>query len=106
MFGGLNMGLKIITFIDCNGNIICKQKLTSLPLKEKCIIDKSIELFSDCEPCIIHRTFVMKKIFFEIDECLDKIVNEGKSEISVENISKNIMNYLDLKDTPSKICIS
>lgn len=98
--------MKTISFIDCNDNIICKEKLTSLPLKEECLISKSIELFNDCEPCIIHRTFVMKKIFFEIDEYLSNISKEKGNELNIESVQSGIINYIDLKATPSRICIS
>lgn len=100
------MGLKVVSFIDCYGNVILKEKITLLPLKEECIIDKSIELFNDCEPCIIHRTFVMKKIFFEIDEYFDKVLKEGKKEISSEYIPDEILELLDLNGKVQKVLIS
>ena len=99
------MKLKVLSFIDCNGNIILKEKVTSLPLKEECIINKSIELFNDCEPCIIHRTFVMKKIFIEIDEYFDKVLKDGRHEISSELIPDNIINVLDLRGQVQKVLI-
>jgi hypothetical protein len=100
------MGLKVITFIDSSGNVILKGKLTSLPLKEEFVINKSIELFNDCEPCIIHRTFVMKKMFLEIDEYLDKILKEGRNEIQSEHIPDNILQVLDINGQAQKIRIN
>lgn len=55
---------KIIMLFDSSGNIILKDELKSVPLKEEYIIKKSIELFNDSEPCIIHRNFVIKKNTF------------------------------------------
>ncbi len=99
------MGAKVISFIDSNRNIVLKEKITSLPLKEEYIINKSVELFNDCEPCIIHRTFVMKKIFFEIDEYFDKLLCEGKNEIAIELIPEYIIQPVDLKVQVEKILI-
>lgn len=47
-------------FIERDGEVVFKGKLLSLPFKEKAIIDKSIELFDDDEPCVIHQSFVIK----------------------------------------------
>lgn len=98
--------MKVISFIDFDGNVVLKNKLTSLPLKEESIINKSVELFRDCDPCIIHRTFVMKKLFFEIDEYFDKMVSSGQNEISVGLIPENIFQVLDLKGQVKKVLIS
>lgn len=54
-----------ISFIDRNGKLCLECKLNSLPLNEEKIIEKSIELFNDAEPCIIHRSFAIKKMLFE-----------------------------------------
>jgi hypothetical protein len=100
------MGLKVISFIDCNGNVFLKEKLTSLPIKEECIINKSIELFGDCEPCIIHRTYVMKMIYFEIDDYFEKVLKDGEREISSESIPGKIISLLELKDRLQRVYIS
>lgn len=100
------MGLKVISFVDRNGNVLLKERLTSLPLREEYIINKSIELFNDCEPCIIHRTFVMKKIFIEIDEYFDGIIREGKNEVLSEFIPESIFGVLDLKGQVRKVIIA
>jgi hypothetical protein len=100
------MGLKIILFIDCNGNIIIKEKITSMPLKEECIIKKSIEFFNDCEPCIIHRTYIMKRIYMEIDDYLNKMIAEGKKEIIAEYLPTDILRVIDIKEQPYKIIIN
>jgi len=97
--------LKIITFIDSNGDIILKEKITSLPLKEECIINKSIELFNDNEPCIIHRTFIMKKIYFEIEQFFDRVLNDGNFEILVDLLPDNVIGVLDLNYHVKKVVI-
>lgn len=97
--------MKIITFIDSNGDIILKEKITSLPLKEECIINKSIELFNDNEPCIIHRTFIMKKIYFEIEQFFDRVLNDGNFEILVDLLPDNVIGVLDLNYHVKKVVI-
>jgi hypothetical protein len=36
-------------------------KFIDLPIKEQYIINKSIELFDDEDPCIIHQSYVIKE---------------------------------------------
>lgn len=99
------MSLKVLSFIDIHGNVILKERLTELPLKEECVISKSIELFNDSEPCIIHRTYVMKKIIFEIDDYLNNVLKDGKDEILKDEIPENIMQALDINSQVEKVLI-
>lgn len=90
------MGAKTIAFCNKNGQVIIERKLTSLPIKEDSIIKISSELFNDCEPCIIHRTFIMKKIYLELDEYLNNMLQCGKSEICFDLIPSNVVKCLDI----------
>jgi len=92
------MSANQITFIDRNGRTKLQCKLSSLPLKEEKIIEKSIELFNDPEPCIIHKSYVIRKILLEIDEYLGEVLLEGKGQIIYENIPKNIRELLNISD--------
>jgi hypothetical protein len=85
---------KIITFIDLKGRTQLQCKLNSLPLKEEKIIEKSVELFNDPEPCIIHRSFAIKKVLVEIGEYFNEVLPEGKGQIMCENIPHNIRELL------------
>jgi len=89
---------KKITFIDRNGRTKLECKLNSLPLNDEKIIEKSIELFSDDEPCIIHKSFAMKKLLFEIDEYFSEVLPSGKGQITLESIPKNIRELLCITD--------
>ncbi|NLX70235.1 MAG: hypothetical protein GX024_04970 [Clostridiales bacterium] len=99
------MRSKEFLFIDSDNNLIMKKDLTSIPIKEECIIKKSIELFNDPEPCIIHRTYVLKKIFMEMSEYFDKVLMDGENEIPWSCIPKNITNVIDIKEEVQKIMI-
>lgn len=94
---------KRITFIDRNGRTELECKLNSLPLNEVKIIEKCIELFNDPEPCIIHRSFAMKKLLLEIDMYFNEVLPEGKGQIMCENIPKNIRELLCISDDAQKL---
>lgn len=44
-----------------NDKTIFQGKFIDLPIKEEYIINKSIELFDDEDPCIIHQSYVIKE---------------------------------------------
>ncbi len=92
-----------IIFIDKKGSTNLECKLNSLPLKDEKIIEKSIELFNDREPCIIHRSFVMKKLMLEINEYFIEVLQNGKGQIALEEIPKNIIGLLNISNDVVKI---
>ncbi len=92
-----------IVFIDKKGSISHECKLNSLPFKEEKIIEKSIELFNDREPCIIHRTFVIKKLMMEINEYFNEVLLLGKVQIALEETPKNIRELLNISNEVVKI---
>lgn len=63
--------MKQYIFRDANEKILANYPPLQLPIKEDVIIKKSIEIFNDAEPCILHRTHIMKKIMIEIDSMID-----------------------------------
>lgn len=42
-----------------DGSIVLSTKLKDIPYKEEAIAKKSLELFADDDPCVIHRSFVI-----------------------------------------------
>ncbi len=94
---------KRIIFTDNKGSTLHECKLNSLPLKEEKIIEKSIELFNDREPCIIHKSFVMKKLMLEINEYFNEVLPNGKGQIALEEIPKNIKELLNISYDVLKI---
>lgn len=87
----------ILSFFDDMGNIIFERKLTAIPLKEEAIIQKSIEFFNDPEPCMIHRSAVMKRIFMEFYEFFDYNIQEGKNELLWYEIPESLKKCYSLK---------
>lgn len=92
------MLIRKITFIDMNGRTELQCKLNTLPLKEEKIIEKSMELFNDPEPCIIHKSYVIKKLLLEIDEYLSEVLPEGKGRIMYGSIPENIRELMSVND--------
>ncbi len=87
--------------LNVDGEVIKNYKIQDLPFKEEEIIRKSIELFSDPEPCIIHKTYVMKKMMFEIEDYL----NKEKINYVSKSRDKFIFDYLELPNNIDSISI-
>lgn len=60
--------------ITRNGESIFRKKIQNLPIKDEFIKQKSIELFDDDDPCIIHQSYVIKEY---VDEILT-LLNQNK----------------------------
>ncbi len=58
--------MKEKVIIEKDGNIVFQGRILNMPIKEDHIISKSIEVFGDDEPCIIHQSFVVKELVTEI----------------------------------------
>lgn len=99
------MSSKIISLVDFSDSIIYEDRFSSLPIKEDGIVNKSIELFHDSEPCIIHRTFIMKKFYFEMDKYLDCLLKDGMKEVSYDILPDWIREMLDIGRNTKKILI-
>jgi hypothetical protein len=74
-----------------NNTSIFKGKLLNLPFKEDVIIQKSIELFGDDEPCVIHQSYVIRQFAEEMAQILDPEINyqtypEQLKRLDFENI--------------------
>ncbi len=82
--------------IVINGNEIYLGKIENLPIKEEVIIRESIELFGDDDPCIIHRSYIIKKVLFQFIEEADR-VKPGNS-VKLSAISNEIISKLDIKN--------
>lgn len=92
-----------IIFIDKKGSKNCECKLNSLPFKDEIIIEKSIELFNDREPCIIHRTYVIKKLMLEVSEYFGEVLPDGKGQIALEEVPVKIKELLNISRDVVKI---
>ena len=82
-----------------NGNELFFGNPIDIPLKEKYIIEKSIELFDDEDPCIIHKSYVVKGF---VDELLTLFKESDNSPIN-GNDHQELLNNVDFTDTNSLI---
>ncbi|MEN8907385.1 MAG: hypothetical protein ABF289_15620 [Clostridiales bacterium] len=89
--------MKKIIFIDRNENEIINVPIIEIPIHEKKIIEKSIELFNDDEPCIIHKSFTIRAITYEICDYLKKFL-DSNNEVLKESINEKILNLIDIQD--------
>lgn len=80
------------------GRVVCEKKLTSLPIREEIILSKSVEFFGDPEPCMIHRSAVMKRLFFELGEYFEIQIKDGNTRFNYELIPQKLKDYLDIKE--------
>jgi hypothetical protein len=85
-----------IKLLGENNQVIFKGTVNLLPLDEKLIIQKSKQFFNDSEPCFIHRSAVMKRLYSELEEYVSKI-NTTQS-ISVQEIPPEIREILSSID--------
>jgi len=86
--------------ITKKGKIIYEGNILDIPIKEEAIIKKSIEVFGDEDPCIIHQSFVIKEYTSELLEHLKKSPN-----CCLENEAlKEKIGFIDFTDI-DQICI-
>ncbi|QVK17392.1 hypothetical protein KHQ81_11100 [Mycoplasmatota bacterium] len=83
--------------IKKNEEIIFQGNILDIPIKNEFIIQKSIEVFDDDDPCVIHKSYVVKQF---VDDLLDKTNLKEKKEVNLTNY-KDQLDYLDfeVKDT-------
>ena len=86
--------MKQHVIIQENDKIIYEGRISDIPIKEASIIEKSIELFDDDDPCIIHQSYVIK-------EYVDVILRIFKKEASTSFLAKDYRNELQFLNIES-----
>lgn len=69
---------------------VFKGKILTVPMKNEEVIKKSIELFDDEDPCIIHQSYVFK----EFASSLLDLLQDNNNEIIAGNF-KEELKFLD-----------
>jgi hypothetical protein len=87
---------QILCLIGENGCVLFENKITALPLKEEIIIKKSIEYYNDPEPCMIHRSAIMKYLYIQVDDFLHQKLSEDKKKILWDDLPQNIKDFLKI----------
>ncbi len=100
------LSTRALSFINNNNNVNLTYHITSLPLKEKCIIAKSIELFNYNQPCIIYKSFCIKSLYLEIKEYFDVLLSKGQMQVLWSSLPNYICEMLDINVKIDYILIS
>jgi hypothetical protein len=66
----------LIGLISEDGESVFAKKLTAIPLRDEVIIARSIEFFDDPEPCMIHRSAVMNRIYTEMEDYFEELLQQ------------------------------
>ena len=65
--------------ITLNDSVLYDGKIINMPFKDQYVIKKSIDLFDDDDPCIIHKSYIYKEYASDIVNLFeDKTQIEGK----------------------------
>lgn len=91
------------SFYNREGEVFLKTETFCLPLKEKIIIQKSREFFDDPDPCYIHRSAVMNRLYFELEKAAEGLPFQEK--LPLGNLPEDIKVYLDLPGTAEYILL-
>lgn len=86
--------------ITKNGKVIYEGNILDIPIKEDAIIKKSVEVFGDDDPCIIHQSFVIKEYTNELLNLLRESPNQCLEKAALEEK----INFIDFTDI-DQICI-
>lgn len=72
--------VKLADKVLYNGNIL------DIPIKKELIVAKSIEIFADDDPCIIHKSYVIKEFVDEFLQALKPFEHESEVEVNKLNL--------------------
>ncbi|MDR0380925.1 MAG: hypothetical protein LBH86_02885, partial [Oscillospiraceae bacterium] len=73
-----------------------RKAITRLPLRESEIIAKSVEYFRDPEPCMIHRSAVMERMYLEITRYCEENLQAGRTDIPWNKIPPELRRMWDV----------
>lgn len=64
-----------------DGSTLFAGAVNELPIREDYMISSSYALFKDKDPCVIHRTYIAKKLYFEVHEKIRGFKKNGRQQI-------------------------
>ncbi|HZJ57702.1 MAG TPA: hypothetical protein VFD89_05610 [Clostridia bacterium] len=95
-----------ISFVGKSGSVLSHKKLLELPLRNEFIIGRSIEYFNDPEPCMIHRSAVIKRIYMELFDYLGGIYTSREVEMLWDILPQKFRKAIDIPQEPHLIRFS
>lgn len=92
------MKWKTIEIKHKDGAVIYHGPMNELPIREEYMLEKSMELYQEPEPCVIYRTHIAKKLYLAMYEKLEETLKkeEYASCDELEDYFSHIM--LDTKN--------
>ena len=77
--------------------VLFSGKILNIPMKEESIVKKSIEVFGDEDPCIIHMSFCVKEL---VSVLLDIFEDNNTTSINVSNYLEKLsfLNFEELSN--------
>jgi hypothetical protein len=82
-----------IVCMDAAGAVLGRYPLNALPLREDTVLRLSIEFFGDPEPCMIHRSAVMSRMYMELYDYLTAAKASVLSEWSIEELPQRLGSF-------------
>ena len=86
--------MKKIALVHTDGTVLFEGRPLEMPFKKEAVIAKSVELFDDDDPCIIHRSQVARH-FADVVE--GRFKSEGKDVLLLED-HPDIQSFLDIDE--------
>jgi len=96
----------LISVVGEDNNVIIQKKIKNLPLKEEAVIFHSIRFFDDPEPCMIHRSAVMKRLYMELYEYFKGIHEKNNIQLAWNDIPEHYRQMLDFGREVKSIKVS
>lgn len=86
----------ILHMLNKEKELLLETTVQEIVLKEEYIIATSTEKYGTDEPCIIYRTCIADDIHLQINQLLQKVIEQGKNEIHYNELPADIVNSIKL----------
>lgn len=87
---------RLIILQDEHGNAF-RFRTPDLPIREEVVLGKSVEFFQDPEPCMIHRSAVLARIFAEFEQWMDSMGAGPECNVNIKEMPENLLHSLNLE---------
>lgn len=96
----------IVVLLDENKVKIAEKPIIEMDFKEECIIEESIRLFRDRDPCIIHRTFCANKIGMALlDELNRKYRGQKELCFEIKDLPESMLSKINFPPVTKYVII-
>lgn len=89
--------IPMIRFVDAERRTLLQCKLTAVRLRESAILRLSEEYFRDPEPCMIHRSAVMSRMYQELLAYFQQGPQEDHGVFLFAQLPERLSSFLDIE---------